>query len=68
MGTTSLEAKRNGISVFVVAYNREAHITACLKAVQFADEIILIDKGSSDKTVEYGAPLADKVITVPLIR
>lgn len=65
MGTTSLEAKRNGISVFVVAYNREAHITACLKAVQFADEIILIDKGSSDKTVEYGAPLADKVITVP---
>lgn len=56
---------RHKVSAFVISYNREAYIVACLKAVQFADEIILIDKGSSDRTVEYGGPLADKVITVP---
>lgn len=65
MRPTVQEAIRNKISVFVISYNREAFIATCLKAVQFADEVILIDKGSVDKTVEYGAPFADRVIRVP---
>lgn len=65
MSINSLEENRSKISVFVISYNREAYIAACLKGVQFADEIILIDKGSSDRTLEYGAPLADKVMKLP---
>ena len=48
------------ISIAIATYNEEENIGACLKAVrQLADEIIVVDGSSTDKTVEiarkYGA-------------
>ena len=56
---------QNKISAYVVSYNREDTIEACLKSLQFADEILLIDKGSTDRTLEIAQPLVDKIVKVP---
>lgn len=40
------------LSVIVIAKNEEDRIEACLKSCSFADELILIDSGSTDKTIE----------------
>lgn len=47
------------ISVTIITLNEEANIRACLESVKWADEILVSDSGSSDRTVEickeYGA-------------
>ncbi|MFT4059498.1 MAG: glycosyltransferase family 2 protein [Legionella sp.] len=40
-----------GLSVIIIAKNEEKNIRRCLESVQFADEIIVLDSGSSDHTV-----------------
>ena len=40
------------ISVVISAYNEEEKIEACLKSVDFADEIIVVNNSSTDKTEE----------------
>lgn len=49
------------ISVFIITLNEELHIEKVLQSVQCFDEIVLVDSGSSDKTLEiaerYGAKI-----------
>ncbi len=40
------------LSVIIITFNETANIEACLKSVSFADELIVLDAGSSDDTVE----------------
>jgi hypothetical protein len=56
---------RAKLSAFVIAYNREEIIGTCLRALRFADEIIVVDKSSTDATPAIAAGLADRVIRVP---
>lgn len=42
----------NKLSVIVITYNEEANIRDCLKSVSWADEIVVVDSMSTDKTVE----------------
>ncbi|MDI6027119.1 glycosyltransferase family 2 protein [Corticibacterium sp. UT-5YL-CI-8] len=48
-----------GLSVVIITKNEAANISACLDAVRFADEIVVLDSGSTDRTreiaAEYGA-------------
>jgi GT2 family glycosyltransferase len=53
------------LSVFVISYNRKALISACLAPLAFADELIVIDKSSTDGTAEIATRYAHRVITVP---
>jgi hypothetical protein len=53
------------LSAVVVAYNRASLIGTCLRGLGFADEVIVIDKSSTDATREIAARHADRVITVP---
>jgi hypothetical protein len=53
------------LSAVVISYNRAAVIGTCLRAVSFADEVIVVDKCSTDATPKIAARLADRVITVP---
>lgn len=49
------------LSVILITKNEEANLKDCLESVSFADEIIVVDSQSSDKTQEiarsYGAKL-----------
>ena len=49
------------LSVVVITFNEEANIEACLASVSFADEIVILDSGSTDRTVELARGYTDKV-------
>ena len=60
-----LPSARERLSAFVMSYNRAPLIATCLRALAFADEVILVDKSSTDDTVARAVALVDRVITVP---
>ena len=43
---------RQKLSVTIITKNEEAAIVACLESIAWADEIIVVDSGSTDKTIE----------------
>lgn len=51
------------LSAVVSAYNEEKNIERCLKSLKFADEIIVVDNSSSDKTSEISRKFASKIFT-----
>lgn len=50
------------ISVVVIAKNEEDRIGTCLESVKWADEIIVADNGSSDKTLDIAKKYTEKII------
>jgi glycosyltransferase involved in cell wall biosynthesis len=52
------------LSAVVISCNRAAVIGTCLRALGFADEVIVVDKSSTDATPEIAARHADRVVTV----
>lgn len=53
------------LSVTVIALNQEANIGECLASVSFADEIVVVDTGSTDRTVELARAYTDRVVIAP---
>lgn len=53
------------LSVYIIAYNEEHKIEQALKSVQWADEIVVIDSFSTDKTVEIARKYTDRIVQVP---
>lgn len=51
----------NKISVIVITKDEEKNITDCLKSIEWADEIIVVDADSTDKTVELVKKFTYKV-------
>lgn len=56
---------KNGISVICLVYNEEARIERFIKSFYTFDEIIILDKGSTDRTVEIAQSYGVRIITVP---
>lgn len=52
------------LSVITLALNEERNIAECLESVKWADEIIVVDSGSTDKTVELAKHYTQHVLTV----
>lgn len=55
----------SSLSVIVITKNEERNIRECLESVGWANEIVVVDAGSSDKTVELAKALTPKVIVDP---
>lgn len=53
------------ISGFVITYNSGPILGTCLRSLRFVDELIVVDKSSTDGTPALAARFADRVITVP---
>ena len=53
------------ISGFVVSFNRDHLIETCLRSIRFVDELIVLDKSSTDQTALIAGRYADRVISVP---
>ncbi len=53
------------ISAFVVSYNRAAILGTCLKALAFVDELIVVDKSSTDGSAAVAERWGARVVTVP---
>lgn len=56
----------NTLSVCIIARNEEKNISKCLESIQnIADEIILVDTGSVDNTINIAKNFNAKIIEVP---
>ena len=53
------------ISVYILAYNEAQKIADAVASVLWADEIIVIDSGSTDATAEIAARLGARVVQIP---
>lgn len=54
------------LAVLILTRNEEAHIEACIKSAFFADEIVVIDSGSTDKTQVIAESMGAKFILHPM--
>ncbi len=53
---------RQQLSACIIAYNEERNIGNCLKSLVWADEIVVVDAFSQDKTAEIARQFTDKVV------
>jgi glycosyltransferase involved in cell wall biosynthesis len=53
------------LSAVVITLDEEARVRACLESVAWADEIVVVDAGSTDKTVQIAREFTDRVIVRP---
>ena len=53
------------ISGFVISHNRAELIGSCLRSIRFVDDLVVLDKSSTDATPVIAARYADRVVSVP---
>ncbi|MHC4107526.1 MAG: glycosyltransferase family 2 protein [Planctomycetota bacterium] len=53
------------ISVTIITKNESHNLRACLEAVSWADEIVVVDSGSTDGTPEIAREFTDRVYVEP---
>ncbi len=53
------------LSVIVITRNEQHAIARCLQSVSFADELIVLDCGSTDRTVQICESLGARVVKTP---
>ena len=53
---------RQPLSVVIIAKNAATQLAACLESASFADEILVVDSGSSDGTAELAAQRGARVV------
>ena len=53
------------VTVAVLTLNEEANIARCLRSVAWADQVVVIDSGSSDGTVRIARSLCANVVEQP---
>lgn len=53
------------ISAVIIAYNEEQNIEDAIRSVDWADEILVIDSESTDRTVDLARSLGARIITNP---
>lgn len=51
------------LSVVIIARNEEANLPRCLGSVKWADEILVGDSGSTDRTVEIARSYGARIVT-----
>ena len=55
----------NKISAYIIAYNDERNIEDAVRSVLWADEVVVVDSYSTDRTAEIAQALGVRVVQVP---
>lgn len=58
--------EHKSLAVVILTKNEEQHIAACMASVSFADEIIVIDSGSTDRTQAIAEASGARFISHPM--
>jgi glycosyltransferase involved in cell wall biosynthesis len=53
------------VSVLILTLNEEVNIEACLASARWSDDIVVLDSGSTDRTVELATTAGARVVTRP---
>ena len=54
------------IAVVILTFNEEKHIADCIRSAAFADEVLIVDSGSTDETVAIARTLGARVLHHPM--
>ena len=68
IGSKDRKKERNmaSVSLCMIVKDEEAVLARCLKSVQgFADEIVIVDTGSADRTKEIAAGFTEQIYSIP---
>lgn len=60
-----LNTDKPSISAVIITKNERTNIEQCIKALEFTDEVCLVDSGSTDGTATLAARLGARVIVKP---
>ena len=55
------------VSALVVVFNEEKYLESCLKKLSFCDELVVVDLGSEDKSLQIASRYATQIIKTPFI-
>lgn len=58
-------SSRLGLTAIVITLNEEQNIAACLESLAFADEVVVLDSGSTDATVAIAGRYPARVCVEP---
>ncbi len=58
-------SRKADISVIILTKNEEERITRCIDSARFADEIVVVDSGSTDRTCDLAHELGARVVNNP---
>ena len=53
------------VSATVITFNEAHDLSACLASLRWCDEIVLVDSGSTDRTLEIAANYGARVFVLP---
>jgi len=56
---------KSNVTVFLEVFNEEERIESCLRSFSWADEIVVFDKHSTDRTREIAEKYATEIVLVP---
>ena len=56
------ESRRHRVSAVIITLNTASQLETCLQSLAFADEIVVVDSGSTDRTVEIARGLGARVV------
>ena len=57
--------KRERCSVTIITLNEEKNLRECLESVRWADEVVIVDSGSNDGTLQIAQQFGCKVVHNP---
>ncbi len=60
-----MSGARGGVSAIVITRNEERNIAGCLSSVSWADEIVVVDSESTDRSAEIARGFTRKVFVAP---
>jgi glycosyltransferase involved in cell wall biosynthesis len=63
--TQENSAARLPVSVVILTLNEEKHLPACLASVARADDVVVLDSGSTDRTIEIAQAAGARVFRHP---
>ena len=64
-GPRGLDGMKTPISCVLIAKNEEERIAGCLESLAWADEIVVVDSGSTDNTAAVAGRFTDHVFDIP---
>lgn len=53
------------VSILILTYNEEANLPRCLGALEWCDDIVVVDSGSTDRSVQIAQAYGARVLTRP---
>ena len=60
-----MEPKPYSVSAFIVCVNEESQIRRCLESVKWCNEIVVVDSGSTDRTLEICKEYTNRILFRP---